>query len=75
MQFELFSNLCRLITVSVTVSVTTTAIVSTGCAIAFSTRTSYRNGKCASVVFCIVQFFNGTLSFFIVGHFNKAIPF
>src|SRR5690606_2733535 len=75
----LFLNLFRfqLIPVSVTVSVTTTTttVVAAGCAIAFSTRASYRYGKCTSVVFCIVEFFNGTLSFFIVGHFYKTVPF
>jgi len=66
-----------LIPVSVTVAVTTatTTAVAAGRTITFGTRTSYRNGQCTSIVFCIVKFFNGMLSFFIVGHFYKTVPF
>lgn len=72
----IFSNLYRLIPVPVTISVTsTTTVVAAWCTFAFNARTSYRNGECTSVVFCIVEFFNGTLSFFIVGHLYKAVPF
>jgi len=63
-----------LIPVAVTIAVTTTTAV-VSWAIAFSTRTSYGYGQCTSVVFGIVKFFNGMLSFFVVGHFYKTIAF
>ena len=52
----------------------TTAVVAAGM-VTFGTGTSYGYRERTSVVFCIVQFFNGMLSFFVVGHLYETVAF
>lgn len=57
---------------SFTISVSAAVAAGT---VTFNTGTSDGYRERTPVVFCIVQFFNGMLSFFVVGHFNKTVTF